>query len=100
MENLVIKLVEVLMIALVISVFAQQVIEGILKTFKIESIIPIKLTVIVVECWLVYYVAYFMMTIIEWQHLITILILVFAGAEVINSIIKKFKDLKSNTLSE
>lgn len=96
MEQLFVKLVEILMIALVTSVFAQQVIEGILKSFYIQNKIAIKLTVVLIECWLVYYVAYFLMIIVEWPHLITITLLVFAGAEVINSIIKKFQDIRGD----
>lgn len=95
MENLIVQIIMILMYSLVTSVIAQALSEGIIKTMVISNKAAIKVTVLAIEVWLVYYVVFYTLNITEWQTLVMITLFVVAGAEVINSIIKSLKELKN-----
>lgn len=96
MENLIVQIIMILMYSLVTSVIAQALSEGIIKTMVISNKAAIKVTVLAIEVWLVYYVVFYTLNITEWQTLVMITLFVVAGAEVINSIIKSLKELKND----
>lgn len=97
MQDLIIQLIMLLSMALLISVVAQALSEGLIKTFELKDKLGIKAMVFAIELWLVYYIAYFSLQVEVWQTLLFIALLVAAGAEAINVLIKKLPTVNNKS---